>query len=241
MKNVAYGIHILSNFGLEKLNKMATKKKTAEWSAQALLSQYTNYVLDNEKKPSTVYKFCKAIGIEETAFYQFFASLEAVESFFFESLHNHSIALLQANAEYDSYTDANKLLSYYFTFFEMATANRSYILMSLKEDKNPMEGYQKLGAMRKEFLLFANDILEKNYKLPGEQLQKIEAKLLQEGAWLQFLLTFKFWMKDTSPNFEKTDVLIEKSVKASFEILEAFPVQSVIDLGKFLWKERPFQ
>lgn len=220
---------------------MATKKKAAEMTAQELLSKYTEYVLDNEKKPSTVYKFCKTIGIEETAFYKFFASLEALESFFFESLHSHTLALLQGNEEYAHYEDANKLLSYYFTFFEMATANRSYILMSLKEDKNPMEGYQKLGAMRKEFLLFVNDILEKNYKLPGEQLQKIEAKLLQEGAWLQFLLTFKFWMKDSSPNFEKTDVLIEKSVKASFEIIEAFPVQSVIDLGKFLWKERPFQ
>jgi hypothetical protein len=48
-------------------------------------------------------------------------------------------------------------------------------------------------------------------------------------------------LKDTSPNFEKTDLFIEKSVKASFEILEALPVQSVLDLGKFLWKERPFQ
>lgn len=226
---------------LEKLNKMATKKKAAEWTAQVLLSHYTEYVLDHEKKPTTVYKFCKAIGIEESAFYTFFASLEAIESYFFESLHSHTLSLLHRNEGYDNYEDANKLLSYYFTFFEMATANRSYILMSLKEDKNPMEGYQKLGAMRKDFLLFVNDILEKNYKLPGEQLQKIEAKLLQEGAWLQFLLTFKFWMKDTSPNFEKTDVLIEKSVKASFEIMESFPVQSVIDLGKFLWKERPFQ
>jgi hypothetical protein len=48
-------------------------------------------------------------------------------------------------------------------------------------------------------------------------------------------------MKDSSPNFEKTDALIEKSVKASFEIIESFPLQSVVDLGKFLWKERPFQ
>lgn len=220
---------------------MATRKKAAEISAQEILSKYTDYVLDNERKPSTVYKFCKAIGIEEAEFYKHFASLEATEAYFFESLHSHTVALLHRNEDYANYEDANKLLSYYFTFFEMATANRSYILMSLKEDKNPIEGYQKLGAMRKEFLLFVNDILEKNYKLPGEQLQKIEAKLLQEGAWLQFLLTFKFWMKDTSPNFEKTDVFIEKSVKASFEIIESFPLQSVVDFGKFLWKERPFQ
>ena len=82
---------------LEKLNKMATKKKAAEMTAQELLSKYTEYVLDNEKKPSTVYKFCKTIGIEETAFYKFFASLEAIESYFFESLHSHTLSLLHRN------------------------------------------------------------------------------------------------------------------------------------------------
>jgi hypothetical protein len=35
--------------------------------------------------------------------------------------------------------------------------------------------------------------------------------------------------------------MIEKSVKASFDVLDNFPMKSVIDLGKFLWKERPFQ
>lgn len=220
---------------------MATKKKQSVLTAQEILSKYTDYVLESEQKPSNVYKFCKAIGIEEATFYQHFASLEVLESFFFESLHNHTVALLHGNEGYADYEDANKLLSYYFTFFEMATANRSYILMSLKEDSKQLESYLKLASIRKQFLLFVNEILEHHYKLPGEQLQKIEAKLLQEGAWLQFLLCFKFWMKDSSPNFEKTDVLIEKSVKASFEIFESFPLQSVVDLGKFLWKERPFQ
>lgn len=220
---------------------MPTKKKETELSAEILISKYMQYVLDNEQPPNSVYKFCASIKIEESAFYQYFASLDVLEAAFFEELHNKVLTLLNNNEAYHSYDDANKLLSYYFTFFEMATANRSYILRSLKNEKNPMQSYQKLGAIRKHFLEFANSVLENNYKLPSEQLKKIEAKLLQEGAWLQFILTFKFWMKDTSPNFEKTDVLIEKSVKASFEILEAFPIESVLDLGKFLWKERPFQ
>ncbi|MDG1503318.1 MAG: TetR/AcrR family transcriptional regulator, partial [Flavicella sp.] len=44
--------------------------------------------------------------------------------------------------------------------------------------------------------------------------------------------------EDSSPSFEKTDVLIEKSVQASFDAMNTQPVKSFIDLGKFIVKER---
>ena len=45
-------------------------------------------------------------------------------------------------------------------------------------------------------------------------------------------------MDDTSASFEKTDVFIEKSVNTSFDVLQVTPLKSVIDLGKFLFKEK---
>ena len=45
-------------------------------------------------------------------------------------------------------------------------------------------------------------------------------------------------MDDTSSSFEKTDIFIEKSVHASFDIINTTPVKSFIDLGKFLLKEK---
>ena len=45
-------------------------------------------------------------------------------------------------------------------------------------------------------------------------------------------------MSDNSPGFEKTDMVIEKSVRAIFDIFETTPLESVIDFGKFLWKEK---
>ncbi len=51
-------------------------------------------------------------------------------------------------------------------------------------------------------------------------------------------MVLKFWIHDESSNFEKTDVFIEKSIKASFDIRQITPVKSVIDLAKFLWKEK---
>lgn len=220
---------------------MATKKKAVELSAQDLLDKYMDFVLAEERKPSSVFKFCKEHGIEEAEFYKHFSSLEMLESSFFTALHQHTLTLLHKNEEYHTYNDANKLLSYYFTFFEMATANRSYILFSLKASSNPLESILQLKDLRKHFLAFTDEILKDRGMVAEEKLQKIQGKLIQEGAWAQFLFAFRFWMQDTSPNFEKTDIMIEKSVKASFDVLDNFPMKSVIDFGKFLWKERPFQ
>ncbi|MFB0910922.1 MAG: TetR/AcrR family transcriptional regulator, partial [Flavobacterium sp.] len=43
---------------------------------------------------------------------------------------------------------------------------------------------------------------------------------------------------DVSPKFEKTDIYIEKSVNLSFELMDTAPLDSLIDLGKFIFKEK---
>jgi len=52
------------------------------------------------------------------------------------------------------------------------------------------------------------------------------------------MMTLKFWLDDSSAGFEKKDILIEKSVNTSFDILNIAPLKSVIDFGKFLFKEK---
>jgi len=62
--------------------------------------------------------------------------------------------------------------------------------------------------------------------------------VFSEGAWIQFLFILKFWLEDTSKSFEKTDIIIEKSVNTVVDLLDTKPLESLLDLGKFLWKER---
>jgi hypothetical protein len=51
------------------------------------------------------------------------------------------------------------------------------------------------------------------------------------------LVLLKFWIEDQSPKFEKTDIAIEKSVQAVFDLLQSNPLEKWIDLGKFMVKE----
>ncbi|MGZ5189348.1 MAG: TetR/AcrR family transcriptional regulator, partial [Kaistella sp.] len=72
----------------------------------------------------------------------------------------------------------------------------------------------------------------------SEKIEKFRNKGIEEIFWGHFLATLKFWMEDTSSSFEKTDIFIEKSVDTSFALLEVQPLKKILDLGKFLFKEK---
>jgi len=199
---------------------------------------YTDYVLTHQKQPSSVYIFCKEIGEEEQEFYKYFASFSALEENVFSTLFEETLTMLQNSEGYHEYDNKTKLLSFYFTFFELLTANRSLITYLLKAEKHDLKQLSKLKELRKLFQAFIKSMDLNVVDIPKEKIQKIQGKAIDELAWGQFLLTLKFWMEDTSPSFEKTDLFIEKSVHASFDLMDLTPLKNIIDFGKFLWKEK---
>ncbi len=215
---------------------MATKKTTI--TKDKIVSLYMNYKLENNNKPKSVYQFAKENGFEEKDFYFFFGTLESVEKKIFKMFLEKTIGLIIRDPSYETYDMKSKVLSFYFTFFEMLSANRSYVVMSLKEHQNQLKNLMQLSSLRVEFKNFIAAILTDELRTQHEKLQNIQEKAIQESAWIQFLLTMKFWMEDESPAFEKTDIYIEKSVKASFELMNIAPMESLIDFGKFLFKEK---
>lgn len=215
---------------------MATKKQIL--SKEKIISLFMNYTLEHNEKPKSIFQFTKAIGITETELYPFFGSLEGIEKEVFQLFMDKTVALLEKDANYETYDMKSKLLSFYFTFFELLSANRSYVLLMLREHRNELKNVAKLSVLRASFKEFIAGIISEEFRTTQEQLQNFQEKAFQETAWIQFLLTVKFWMDDSSASFEKTDIYIEKSVKASFELLNVTPLDSLIDFGKFLFKEK---
>lgn len=215
---------------------METKEKII--TKDEIVSKYMNEVLEKGEKPKSVYHFAKHNHFTETEFYAFFGTLESLEKEIFRLFFENSVNLLQQHEDYSEYDMKNKMLSFYFTFFEILTANRSYVLQSLKLDRNPLKNLVQLTTLREAFKNYVSEILTDDYRLEQEKLQKFQEKAIQESAWLQLMMTIKFWMDDSSAAFEKTDIFIEKSVNASFELMNIAPINHLIDLGKFLFKEK---
>ncbi|WP_337967121.1 TetR family transcriptional regulator C-terminal domain-containing protein [uncultured Flavobacterium sp.] len=215
---------------------MATKKHAI--TKDDIVSKYMDEVLENGRKPKSVYHFAKENDFTEAEFYSFFGTLEGLEKEIFRLFLVNTIDLLHKNADYQEYDMKNKMLSFYFTFFEILTANRSYVLQALKIDKNPIRNLVQLTSLREAFKEYVSEILTDDYRLEQEKFQKFQEKAIQESAWLQLMMTIKFWMDDESAAFEKTDIFIEKSVNASFELMNVAPMNHLLDFGKFLFKEK---
>lgn len=200
-----------------------------------LYTHYMDYVLRKHKEPKSVYHFCKKIDIEEKKFYKHFKDLEDLKNSIFKRFHEHTLMLLHENKGFQSASSEDQLLMYYYTFFEILLANRSYVVYASRQ-MSP-KTMSQLKPLRKEFKHFIGDLETRTTMIPNEKMAKAQSKFINETMWAQLLMILKFWLQDDSKSFEKTDVLIEKSVRATYDLFRIEPKQSVIDLGKFIIKE----
>ena len=94
----------------------------------------------------------------------------------------------------------------------------------------------QLKEFRKSFKNFIEENIESPFK--NDKIANYATPVMNEGVWIQFIFILKFWIDDTSPSFEKTDILIEKTITTSSLLMDQKPLESLFDLAKFLYKEK---
>ena len=216
---------------------MCAKTKTKKITDNDVITMYMDYVLEHESMPKSVYRFCKQNSISETDFYGLFGSLETIPKRIWIKFYENTEELLGKNKEFDSFSNKDKMLTFFYSFFELLTLNRSYVLLALQQEKNPFKNLQQLKGLRKHIKNFATALNEEANDGKPMNITKHNPSLFSEGAWLQFLFLLKFWKDDDSMGFEKTDIAIEKSVNTIFDVFDNTPLENIIDFGKFLYKE----
>ena len=221
---------------MESKKKTSAKNKAID--AVAIISVYMDCVLERGEEPKNVFSFCKDAAIDESVFYNFFGSLDSLKQEIWVRFFENTLLVIDKESADKEHQAKDELLTMYFTLFEILTLNRSYVVFSLKENKDGLKNLKGLKQFRNHFKDFIVTIMETENSEMKEKLAKVTKPIFSEGAWIQFLFLLKFWMDDTSKSFEKTDILIEKSVNTIVDLLDTKPLESLFDLGKFLWKEK---
>lgn len=221
-----------------KLYIMATKPKIQKKLSKIdIITFYMDYVLLHEHVPKSVYKFAKDHKFEEKDFYKYFGNFDALREGIWETFFQNAHSLMSNNEEVVNYGSREKMLTFFYTFFEILTANRSYVLYVLNEHDDQMKNMKQLKGLRKHIKSFAKELIEDDNDEKAYSFLKRNENIYSEGAWIQFLFLLKFWKDDSSPDFEKTDIAIEKSVNTIFDVFDNTPLEKVFDFGKFLYKE----
>ncbi|WP_194851370.1 TetR family transcriptional regulator C-terminal domain-containing protein [Nonlabens antarcticus] len=220
----------------KKTSKKAPKKK--EINRQDVITAYMEYVLEHEKTPKSVFKFAKDNGMTEAEFYGFFGSFEGLRKDIWNTFFTMTMDVAHKSEDYHGFSNREKMLTFFYTFFELLTLNRSYVLFALQENQHMMNKMEQLKGLRKHVKGFAKELIQERNENKTNILLERSETIYGEGAWVQMLFLMKFWMDDDSAGFEKTDMAIEKSVNTIFDVFDNTPLDAVLDFGKFLWKER---
>ncbi|WP_339840742.1 TetR family transcriptional regulator C-terminal domain-containing protein [uncultured Maribacter sp.] len=211
--------------------------KAKKISKESIVTMFMDYVLEHETVPKTVYKFCKVNSIQESDFYLYFGSIGTLQKSIWTTFFDNASSVIIKNKEYLDFSNREKMLTFFYTFFEVLTLNRSYVLFAMEQSGNTLKNMEQLKGLRKNIKEFAKGLIEAGNENKNIKFTKHNPQLFSEGAWLQFMFLLNFWKSDDSAGFEKTDVAIEKSVNTIFDVFDNTPLENILDFGKFLYKE----
>lgn len=212
--------------------------KTKKITAAYIIDHYMDMVVSLKAKPDSIESFTSTVKIDSVQFLEHFESFEELDQEIIKILFDTSVATLAESADYVSFSKKDKLLSLYYTFFENLTLNRDFILITIDSYGNIFSTITLFKTLKSSFTQFIDSLNLDTLSLNIETLENIQKKSIKETAWVQLLLTIKFWTADHSEACEKTDVFIEKSINTSVELLNTQSLHNIIDLGKFLYSEK---
>jgi AcrR family transcriptional regulator len=211
--------------------------ETSQDTRALIIENYKKHLLTEGTEPVSVYRFCNQLGIGEPEFYTHFGSFEAVESAIWQSFAKDTIARLGEDESAAAFSAREKVLAFYFALAEELKKNRSFILLQLKSWKPGASAPAFLRDFRASFTEWFSLTLQEG-KQTGEVANRpfIDSQYVHL-FWAHWLFILQFWRSDTSADFEKTDIAIEKSVNLAFDLIGKGVVEGALDFGKFLYQQ----
>jgi AcrR family transcriptional regulator len=200
----------------------------------SLKEAYKRYLLENGKKPVSIYAFAKAQGISEADFYAHFNSFEAIDRAIWLDFLQHTLNTLQQDENYQGYTVREKMLSFYYSLIQTLIKDRSYVLMTWKQPQAQSYGFLKDFA--NGFEEYAQELVQEGVSTREIVNRPLLTEQYARTTRNQLFFVVDFWVKDQSKNFEQTDAAIEKAVNTAFDLAGRNALDSVADFGKFLFQ-----
>ncbi len=217
----------------------ATKSGKSKTSQDTKIKQaYMEYVLENGTPPASIFKFVKELKIKEEVFYEHYNSFENVEKDIWAGMLHQTVESIQSEEVYDQYSAREKLLAFYYTLIEVMKSNRSYILQVTPQSRKPEIQPYYLESFKKGFDEFIAEVLLEAQETEEVKTRPYISDRYKDGIWIQMLFVLKFWIKDDSKGFEKTDAAIEKAVNLSFDLMGRGPLDAMLDFAKFLYQNK---
>lgn len=200
-----------------------------------ILQGYKDLAIQNGRLPVSIIALCEKAGVERIEFNKLFANLTEVEEGVWMEYFYTTIHTIEGSDVYAEYMVREKLLAFYFTFFEILRDDREFV--ALFSNQFGVWNYNPpcLAMTKPLFTAFVAELVEE-----GKATEEVAERYVLGGDypgwhWPQFLYLLNFWVNDKSADFARTDQAIEKSVNFGFDIMGRNVFDSAFDLARFIF------
>lgn len=191
---------------------MAAKTKETNASVEARITElYKQLTVEGKVRHLSVYGFCKLLDISEADFYQHFASLDAVGRKIWASYAESVIQALKGSESYASYGARERILAYFFTFFEQAVKDRSFI-------GKTYTNFSLLRTYQRRFRAHMMEVIQEGVISDEIKSRHLESLYL-DVLWGVHWGLIRYWLSDESPGFENTEKAIETYLRVPLELM----------------------
>lgn len=222
----------------EKNVKVVAKEPNIELSAKYLKDRFLDHIAENKRRPSSIHMFMKYLGLPNKEFYNFYSSLSRLENDIWKDILTKTLRRLEADPAYAEFVAQEKLLAFYFTLMEELTPLRSYVIYASGPFGTYTVASSHLDAFRELFLEYATGVIQIGIQTEEVYERPYITSKYNLGLWTQMLFVLNFWVKDESTDMQKTDEAIEKVVDLSFDLMGKTPLDTLMDFGQFVIKNR---
>lgn len=198
-----------------------------------ILSKYIDFIQLHKKRPKSIEAFMEELNMKKTTFHKYFSSFKQLEKEFWRSNFIEVLQNIQKQEVYNSYSVNEKLLAFYFSWIEGLKVYREFVTFSLSEERVYELYPDSFELFKRDFEDYCNRLVTEGLETEEVAKRVYITDKYQYLLWYQPVSIVKFWVKDSSKDFEDTDALIEKTVNFSFDLMRSNGVDSFFDLAKF--------
>lgn len=210
------------------------RKANKTLDAAGWQAQFKAYVLRKGNRPKNAFLLAEEAGAQESSFYDHYNSLDALEKSIWRNYHQNTLDKIENSEEYSGYSVREKYLLYVFTLLEILKEDRSYLLFVSDQH---LKSCSYFKAYLNAFTSYIKDLVSMGIG-SGELVERPLYERVYPGFFvLNITMVIRYWLRDESDGFEKTDAFVEKSVNALFDLMSPNVVDSIVDFGKYVAQE----
>jgi hypothetical protein len=193
------------------------------------IEAYKEAIISSEETVNA-FTLAKKIDATEQDFYQLFNSPDDLGRKIWAGIGEEVTSRLNESDSFANYSSREKLLTYFFTFFEVAVTSRLFIEVTINRAR-----LQR--TYKDQFKTFVGDIVQEGIVADEIKERLTLSNYYPDMLWELHLRLVRFWLTDTSEHFVETDKAIEIYSKVPLEFMGHNLLDSVFETAKFQFEQ----